>query len=1114
MKDPAQVRTARAGTLNVLSGPAACGKTQRLLDRYFAALSSETAQQRLGTLLWLTPSHRTRQAVRDELTLRGNGIFAPNVYTFEEFAEKLLIYAPDPVTPLNRSTERVLLRRIIHRLLTEGNLTAYRAIAETGGFLDLVAGMIAELKQEEIWPDQFLQACQGFQERSKDQELAAIYHEYQETLTKSKWYDEEGRFWYARQLIEHDHWGPFPRFKLVVLDGFTDFLGTQIEFLKILLNRTDEMVIALPGESEGGKASTRREDLFAKSDRVLSRLRTLGPFTTEWVEKGSLLEKNSLPAGLRHICNDLFLNIRQIQPTSESAGVELWALSGAEGEVRQVTLRVRKLLAAGTQPEEIIVAVRFPADYADLLQEAFEQARTPCFCDVRPALREIPFFRALMQVINLIREDWEWSALTCTLRNLFVQPVWLRAGQTAREINTFLQRHHLPEGREEILERLLESSTHAEDPSEQANLQRLSQELQHLSETITPGKRNQTWREWMTWIQKILEELRISPVHDVACGRGESDSTAWNAWKVFNAALERIASNLDTVEHGTATLSLDQFFDELQDLAAEISIPSDVPERGRVRVLEVSQVRNLDVPYLFILGLTEESFPTRSGENCLYGEDERRELHANGLGLVLREQRLQDEMLLFYGVVTRARKHLVLSYPQIDRRGETLTASPYYDAVRDLFVPKSLPTLQQGHLHPIPQRAEILGGRDLRLVAMSEALLGDGGLLQGLALKPGEDEIRRNLAAAVEMNLARFHTRGWTSYEAVLSHPENKSYLQENYGEAREFSATELEEYATCPFRYWVSHFLGLSAVEPPEIRTDPRQRGSLLHDVLSLLHRNLQGEATQLPPAEFRKEVQKQFVRLLEQFWEGRPVRGDFSQALREIERTIMAEWAQEYGQQLGIYEEMSQAQVGGKLRPLHLEIGFGHGRGEEANHPPLILTSGTAVTRIAGRIDRVDVHETPQGNIFSIIDYKTGKAPTFKAKDVQAGRALQLAIYALAVEQLGLAGDGAVLGQAGYWSLRDQGFDPAADAPTLEGNIRKAGADWQKLIDLAVKIVPQLVQGIRAGEFPPANPDEKCGAACSFKTICRVGQIRPLSESLAKTWFPDRESRPPPEK
>ena len=48
-------------------------------------------------------------------------------------------------------------------------------------------------------------------------------------------------------------------------------------------------------------------------------------------------------------------------------------------------------------------------------------------------------------------------------------------------------------------------------------------------------------------------------------------------------------------------------------------------------------------------------------------------------------------------------------------------------------------------------------------------------------------------------------------------------------------SATSLEEYATCPFRFFMHHVLGLEPVDEPEepLELSPLDRGRLYHAVL-----------------------------------------------------------------------------------------------------------------------------------------------------------------------------------------------------------------------------------------------------------------------------------------
>ena len=67
---------------------------------------------------------------------------------------------------------------------------------------------------------------------------------------------------------------------------------------------------------------------------------------------------------------------------------------------------------------------------------------------------------------------------------------------------------------------------------------------------------------------------------------------------------------------------LKDIFDS-QDFAA-----AESPVGTGPRILDASDVRNLDVPHLFLAGLSEASFPRSRQDDCLYTEAERRRMSA------------------------------------------------------------------------------------------------------------------------------------------------------------------------------------------------------------------------------------------------------------------------------------------------------------------------------------------------------------------------------------------------------------------------------------------------------------------------------------------------------
>src|SRR5205814_3578466 len=66
-----------------------------------------------------------------------------------------------------------------------------------------------------------------------------------------------------------------------------------------------------------------------------------------------------------------------------------------------------------------------------------------------------------------------------------------------------------------------------------------------------------------------------------------------------------------------------------------------------------------------------------------------------GLELRCAADRLPEEMLLFYQLVTRPRRRLVLSYSAVDEKGQPLLPSSFLSAARECFQPDSVPVERQ-----------------------------------------------------------------------------------------------------------------------------------------------------------------------------------------------------------------------------------------------------------------------------------------------------------------------------------------------------------------------------------------------------------------------------------
>ncbi len=1099
--------------IHVLTGPAGSGKTDRMLARYRTCLRDAAEKLEIGRSLWLTPTHFSAAQIREQLLTPDLGAcFNPQVFTFSGFADRVLRDSPAQVTPISRTLQRILVRGLIDQLHTDGRLPYFAPIAETSGFVDQVLSFIAELKQAEVWPEHFDEVIAAGPPHPRDQELAQLYRDYQKQLLAHELYDGEGRFWSARDQLAQGNWGTFQDLQVVIVDGFSDFTTTQYEILHMLAARVDEMYVTLPLESP-----LRRKDLFAKPLAALQRLEQ-----SATVQHDQSTAALSAPHGVSHVAAELFENPRDVVPSAEAEGITIIEAAGQQGEVRAIAAEVKTLLASGTPPTDIVVTFRSLTEYADLIRETFSAAGIPHVCKSQRSLANAPVTKLLMALLQVAADDWPFERLLPLLENSYFQPDWpeFSGGAATRDVAAQLRRFQLRGGRREILSRLNRAAQAPEpdegttNPERRIALQQSAASamalLTRLADLLQPLQSRHTLRGWAEILVRIGREIRLdsralpatTDARAVEIRREETE-----AWTTLENTLYAAVAFQERLGSDARTIDLARLLEELTDLVRQTELRDRESAAGKVRVLDATHVRNLDVPVLFVGGLTESGFPLRRGDDCFFSEADRREFNERGLPLDHRTSRTQDEMLLFYGVVTRAREQLILSYPAMNPAGQPVLPSPYLLTLQNLFTDDAISVKRCTELDPVPSDEEILTAADLRVVAVDQALHKSPGLLRAFFDSPGAEAVVRGILAAATMADFRFRHHGFSPYEGIIPGPKYQKLLSERYSIAHQFSATELEAYAACPFRFFATHILNVAALEPPEVKTEYRQRGNVVHVVLKQLHQQYLAEiAASGAAAPSDEEFTARFDELLREQIRQHVDDPKLQQALDDIELQLLSEWGEQYARQWADYTASVDKAWDAPPQPAHYEVAFGAAPGDETDAAPaadcLVLGVAHRTVRIRGRIDRIDVGQVAGSPAFVVVDYKTGSSRKLIKKDFLAGRLVQLPLYAMAAQRLGLVAENAQPMHLGYWMVKETGFKNMLAAGEINEEQFTASEAWQQLQAILEETIPKMAAGIRKGEFPVYNPDKQCTANCPFKTTCRVGQIRPLAETLHKTW------------
>ncbi|HEY2840499.1 MAG TPA: PD-(D/E)XK nuclease family protein, partial [Pirellulales bacterium] len=925
----------------------------------------------------------------------------------------------------------------------------------------------------------------------------------------------EGRFWIARELLKRDATRPFEALLSVIVDGFTDFTRPQHEILQILSKRIERLAISLPHEEGNARA-----DLFAKPRQTLDLLKQNHP--SIGVQNISRRERADWPT-LDHVEGELFKSPRHVKPAAVIARIEIIEAARAIDELSLVGRRVKHLLVEGdpddgrrVAPGDITVVLRSPAAVASLVAEVFDDLGIPYALADSRALSQAPALAALVNLLRLHVDDWPYRELTTLLAHNYFQPTWpeWRQGRAWSAADRTIRSLQFPRGRAALLaavERAAEPTDGDSDRSHEYDsndadvtfklLQRLAVAFDRL-----PVEANTA--EWADAIATLGAETGVYRAITLAPERlANVDLAAWDLLLQSLASTSRFA----TPKAGEADrFDASSMLDLVLDVLRSEQLPDRKDEVGRVRILSPTSARALSIPYLFVAGLSEHAFPAPPRGDRLYNEAEYERLAAAGLPVVLRDQRSQEEMLLFYEVITRATRRLCLSYPGLDDKAQPLLPSPYLIELEQALGGEAR-HFQLEDLSPIPRKEAPASATDERVLAVAEAIelvAREGNhdsfaTFGRLAARPDGAAVSRNLIAGIEAIASRATRDAYGPFDGLLTSDAARAKLAALFPAETHWSASRLEQYRGCPYRFFLQHVLRVAPLEDLSLETDALARGLRLHDILARAHQAL-NESMGGPTSPVATAAEAAFRRAAEESLNaGKTSAGAQAHhaALEEIDRGVILAWLTNYMLQHATYDEL-WGDFDVVPAPAHFEVSFG--QKELTADPlstadPLLLGVGEKQVRLQGRIDRIDLGTIAGAPVLSVLDYKSGSLTRHTRRAIAEGDDLQVAIYALAAERL-LERTGRAAWRAGYWGVADGGFRArhAIEISEMSAGKALATAEWSQLRDAIETLVVQLVDGVRAGQFPVASRDEHCTSFCEFNTVCRINHVR----SLEKRW------------
>ena len=1010
------------------------------------------------------------------------------------FAVAAPVLAARRLTPLSRIGADAIAARLAHRMNAEGRLSHYQSVAATPGFPRAVAGVIAELRLERVRQEAIAGSAPDF---------APLTSAHEVELKEAGLTDWAGVLALATDAASAVG-GSRPRLiglPMLLLDvPIRD--EAELAFVRALAAAATEVLATVPAADQLTLGRLR--------DRLCMQVENL-----DQTPLGDEVAASSTSANaLTNLKRRLFKEEERSVDAKPDDTVEVFSAPGEGRECVEIARRVLSLARRGIPFDRIAVLLRSPEGYRSYIEEAFNRAGIPTHY-ARGAVRPDPAGRAFCSLLKCAAEGLssrrfaEYLSLGQVPDAMFdgAPPEAIPGGERWVSADS----EFAPFSTEEVAEQLRPAPPAIYQPDgtpvTEGQLRAPRRWERLLVEAAVIGGRDR-WRRRIDGLANDLR-LRLSELveedetqaavlartlEDLAAFASYAiplidlldslpESANWGEWLDQLSGLatralkypERVLSVLAELAPmgSVGPVALNEVLMALEPLLLQAAVPPASQRYGRVLVAPIDAARGMSFDAVFVPGLAEKMFPRKIVEEPILLDSVREQIG----GLATNETRVDEERLALALVAGAADQRICFSYSRLDLDQARQRVPSFYGLEAFRAAEGLLPDFAE-----LARRAETATSARLGWPAPTDPADAideaeyDLAILSRLEAQGQESPgAARHLVTANPFLARALRTRyqrwgrSWTASDGLLGRSEMvRATMAKHTLGLRSFSPTALQNYAKCPYRFFLQAIHGLASREAPEAidELDPLQRGSLIHEIQFNLFARLRADG--LLPVRPTNLVQAQESLDVVVAEVAARYRDDLAPAIDRVWEDGVASIRADLREWLRRASEDDSGYV-----PWRFELSFGlEHRSERRQADPQSVPGAVDLDcgiQLRGSIDLVERH--PSG-LARITDHKTGKADARRSQLIDGGKSLQPLFYALAAEKL-FAGQAKVTAGRLYFCTSVGGF--AERVVPLDESGRAAAAQIAEAIGDAV-----------ARPFLPASPDKGQCDLCDFRAVC----------------------------
>jgi ATP-dependent helicase/nuclease subunit B len=1029
-----------------------------LIDEYIQ-------QQKLNQVLIIVPTNRKiRYLKRELITASPNkAVSLMHLYTLSTYTAKLFF---ENDLKRNKVLGEASGAVLLNRAFAETDLKYFSSYIDgiPSGTLDRIKNVINKYKLNGIKPEQLIEESHKLSgsEKLKAVDIANVYNKYLQLCVNLNVY-EDGDVYsellkFDLNKFEERFRTFFPEVNLVIVNGFDEFTIPEIEIINNTTNLNDLKLYVL-------------FDYYNYNPSLFSHL---DECYRNFSVKGFSEIKDTSQAGFtffRQVLREKLFTLADKSQTRKSE-VEVIKITGQtpEDEITLIAKEIKSLiLDHKADVGSIAVAFNLISDHSNLIRDIFTRYGIPFNLTDRFPLSESQPVISIINLLEISENNFYYKNIFRALTGRWIKNNEIDLSNLLR-VSSNLKIISGYNNWIDLIDRALEELKLSDEDDENNLLPaglytKAKSDIEKIYELVGKFRDKKTISEFRSDFKQLVFDLHIPErlVND------HPDSVEKNVKAV--TTLLQISDELFSLlsqELGDLTKYPLGFFISQLKTALQFT-RYNIKERhsSGVLVTSVNELRGLYFDNVFIGGMVDGEFPTRYQPEIFFSGSYRKDEYKHIL----------EERYHFYQTLSSVKKRIYLSYARNSERKE-FTPSSFLNDFTRIFNPIEKSTIDYESL--IYSKMELLMKASTLMKKGKENVLSDSGI--------NTEQLKQSIEIERIRNDDPFGESEYTGFIGESLTDEEKKKLLEQ--KEKQFSASQLEEYAKCPFQYFLKRILLLETIEEPSEEIEAFELGSLVHSILYEFYKTIKEKNILLKNCNDKtfkiaekiifevagKKVDRLNLQSTPAFFEREKIFGIAGNKQNSI---------------LYRFLETERNNEGSYI-PQYFEIAFG-----SFNKSVPEYEVNVKDVKIRGKIDRIDLDE--ENEKYKVIDYKlSGKKPT--KPDLESGISLQLPIYLYASRVLIQAqlNKELIPAQAVIYSLKlkkgefGEKIIHISNKRNIEEN--ELIESNKELIRICNEVIPLYVDKISKGIFNLSsleNRESKVCKYCDFRSICRIQEV-----------------------